>query len=629
VRPYVESIEHLPCPVKRRFGSDALVVGFRLVPLCENEGGSFAGPALPRAAKPILIDYDTVETTEPKTRPIVNTDTLRSRLVYQPQELKFGTSGRRGEVVHLTQLEAYVNVLAELGYLQSRSAEEGGITLGEDFYFAYDLRPSSSTYVPEQQGRGEIAQAVERAIRDSGMRPVNLGRIPTPALTHYAVSLGKGSIMITGSHIPFDRNGYKTNTSRGELRKTDEGPINRAVQDFRERVYGEPFVRSPFDEQGLFKAGHQDLSAECDKAGTAYIERYTSFFQGLSLDGQRLVVYQHSAVGRDVLVEILEHLGAEVMPIGRSNAFIPIDTENINEAQLAAVQELAAEAIAKYGPIDAVVSTDGDSDRPLILSVDAQTGKVRFLAGDLVGMIAAMYLGADAVVVPISCNDAIDRSTLAQVVEPKTRIGSPYVIAGMERALRQGRQTVCGWEANGGFLTGSDIVRNGKLLRALPTRDAVLPILGVLFAAQAQGLPVGELFDRLPRRFSSAALLERFPRPLGAEIVERLSPRDPQVQDVALAWRRTEGEMETIRTQLESVFTPQMGFGTITRLNYTDGVRIVFSNGDVAHLRPSGNADEFRIYAVADTQARANSITKMGVMEPDGILRRLERSMGL
>jgi len=96
-----------------------------------------------------------------------------------------------------------------------------------------------------------------------------------------------------------------------------------------------------------------------------------------------------------------------------------------------------------------------------------------------------------------------------------------------------------------------------------------------------------------------------------------------------LAWRRTEGEMETIRTQLESVFTPQMGFGTITRLNYTDGVRIVFSNGDVAHLRPSGNADEFRIYAVADTQARANSITKMGVMEPDGILRRLERSMGL
>src|SRR5215471_15896761 len=154
----------------------------------------------------------------------VYSDTLRSRLVYQPQELKFGTSGRRGEVIHLTQLEVYINVLAELGYLQSRSVAEGGIIRGEDFYFAYDLRPSSSTYVPEQQGCGEIAQAVECAIRDAGMRPVNLGCIPTPALTHYAVSLSRGSIMVTGSHIPFDWNGYKTNSARGELQKIDEEP---------------------------------------------------------------------------------------------------------------------------------------------------------------------------------------------------------------------------------------------------------------------------------------------------------------------------------------------------------------------------------------------------------------------
>jgi phosphomannomutase len=566
---------------------------------------------------------------ESKIMQTMNMDALRSRLVYQPLELKFGTSGRRGEVVHLTQLEAYVNVLAELEYLQSRSVAEGGITRGEDFYFAYDLRPSSSTYVPEQQGRGEIAQAVESAIRDAGMRPVNLGRIPTPALTHYAVSLGKASIMITGSHIPFDRNGYKTNTARGELRKEDEGPIDRAVQSVRERTYSAPFVQSPFDERGLFKSGHRELLPECDKARTAYVERYTSFFHGLSLDGWRVLVYQHSAVGRDILVEILERLDAEVIPVGRSNTFIPIDTENIDEAQLAAIQELAGEAIAKHGRIDAVVSTDGDSDRPLILSFDAETRRVRFFGGDLVGMIVAMYLKADAVVVPISCNDAIDRSALAQVLEPKTRIGSPYVIAGMERALRKGRQAVCGWEANGGFLAGSDLMRNGNLLRALPTRDAVLPILGVLFAAQVEGLSLTELFDRLPRRFSSAALLQHFPRPIAAEIVERLSPRDPNVQDVAFGLEAAEGEMEGIRKQLESLFTTQMGFGTITRLNYTDGVRINFSNGDVAHLRPSGNADEFRIYAVADSQARANSIAKMGAAEPDGILRRLERFMGL
>jgi len=56
-------------------------------------------------------------------------------------------------------------------------------------------------------------------------------------------------------------------------------------------------------------------------------------------------------------------------------------------------------------------------------------------------------------------------------------------------------------------------------------------------------------------------------------------------------------------------------------------VRIYFANGDVAHVRPSGNADELRIYAVADTQARADAIAKAGVAEPDGILRRLERAV--
>ena len=46
---------------------------------------------------------------------------------------------------------------------------------------------------------------------------------------------------------------------------------------------------------------------------------------------------------------------------------------------------------------------------------------------------------ADAVVVPISCNDAIDRGPLAAVLEPKTRIGSPFVISGVEAALANGR----------------------------------------------------------------------------------------------------------------------------------------------------------------------------------------------
>jgi len=216
------------------------------------------------------------------------------------------------------------------------------------------------------------------------------------------------------------------------------------------------------------------------------------------------------------------------------------------------------------------------------------------------------------VVVPISCNDAIDRGKLAPVVQAKTRIGSPFVIAGMEAALALGKKRVCGWEANGGFLTGSPIVRNGATLAPLPTRDAGLPILGVLFAAEESGLSLIDLFARLPKRFSRAALLKQFPRATALKIISRFSPP---------------AEKQAIKQDLAQFFTPALGFDRIDRVDYTDGVRVLFANGEVAHVRPSGNADELRIYAVADTQSRADAIAASGVEEPAGILRQMEKAI--
>ncbi|MBC8136382.1 MAG: hypothetical protein H8F28_10895, partial [Fibrella sp.] len=542
----------------------------------------------------------------------MSTDSLRPHLSYEPRELRFGTSGRRGEVVDLTQLEITITATAELRYLLSLPAEKGGIKPGDPFYFAYDLRPSSDRYVAAQGGRGELAQAIAQAIHDAGLIPVNLGRIPTPALTSYAMSQGCGSIMITGSHIPFDRNGYKTNTAHGELRKTDEAPIAEWVAAVRQELYDQPFDTSLFDETGLFKTGSRELSPESGVARTAYLHRYQNFFGGETLSGKRILVYQHSSVGRDLLVGLLESLGAEVIPAGRSESFVPIDTENIGNAELAIIQELADEATARYGALDAVVSADGDCDRPLILGVDG--GKVRFFGGDLVGMVVAQFLGAGAVVVPVSCNDAIDRGELREKLEPKTRIGSPFVIAGMDTARESGKEKICGWEANGGFLTGSDFVRDGNRLTALPTRDAFLPILAVLFAANEHGKTLVELFTELPGRYSKAALLRPFPRETSEQIVAHLTP----------GTLRTEAD---VRADLESVFTSAQGFGAVEKVDYTDGVRVYFASGDVAHLRPSGNAPELRIYAVADTQERADAIAAYGVAEPDGALRQFERSV--
>jgi phosphomannomutase len=140
----------------------------------------------------------------------------------------------------------------------------------------------------------------------------------------------------------------------------------------------------------------------------------------------------------------------------------------------------------------------------------------------------------------------------------------------------------------------------------------------VLFAAEQKGLSLIDLFARLPRRFSRAALLKHFSRVTALKIVGRFSP--PDGASAALAG-------EAIRRDLAGFFTPALGFAGITHVDYTDGVRILFANGEVAHVRPSGNADELRIYAVADTQSRADAITAMGVAEPAGILRQMEHAV--
>ena len=132
---------------------------------------------------------------------------------------------------------------------------------------------------------------------------------------------------------------------------------------------------------------------------------------------------------------------------------------------------------AASGKFDALVYADGHSDRPL---VSDERGE--WLRGDVAGILCARFLGADSVSTPVSCNTAVEKCGWFATFR-RTRIGSPYVIASMCQASRDGAKTVVGSEANGGFLLNSDVALGGKRLRALPPRDAVILMLGILLAA--------------------------------------------------------------------------------------------------------------------------------------------------
>ena len=143
----------------------------------------------------------------------------------------------------------------------------------------------------------------------------------------------------------------------------------QAVAKVREAEYRRSREESSFDNDGMLN-DTRPLPPVNNDGAELYLRRYLDFFPTSGLVGKRIVVFEHSAVGRDLLVEILTRLGARVVPTGRSEAFIPIDTEDITAERLAELQEMAdAEADGTDGP-DAIVSTDGDSDRPLVAGVD-------------------------------------------------------------------------------------------------------------------------------------------------------------------------------------------------------------------------------------------------------------------
>jgi phosphomannomutase len=216
------------------------------------------------------------------------------------------------------------------------------------------------------------------------------------------------------------------------------------------------------------------------------------------------------------------------------------------------------------------------------------------------------------------------------------------VIAAMKEAPAE-----AGWEANGGFLTSAPLsVPDGGSLAPLATRDALLPILALLYASLGRGMSIAELLSTLPTRFGRSSVLRPFPRDRALAIVAALSPANPDI--VEARFETSDGrqphttviraggttgpdvadeslakELARIRGRLEGLFTPRDGFARVAWINWLDGVRVGFANRDVAHVRPSGNAPELRIYALADSPERADAIVARAIA-PDGVLRKMQ-----
>lgn len=451
--------------------------------------------------------------------------------------IKFGTSGARGLVVDFTPEVCTAFTQSFLDAMKKSFAFKR-VAVG------MDNRPSSP----------DIAATICASLEAYGFEVDFYGVLPTPALALQAMKEEIPSIMITGSHIPFDRNGIKFYRPDGEISKEDE---NNIINNSNQII----LITS-------------NLPQVKDVASVNYMKRYSNFFGENCLSGLKIGIYEHSSAGRDLYAELFTSLGADVNSLGRSDKFVPIDTEAVAEVDKKRAKDWSKE----YG-FDAIFSTDGDGDRPLIADENGD-----WLRGDIVGLLTAQHLGIESLAVPVSCNSAIEKSGFFQETL-RTRIGSPYVIEAFSKLKFY--KSFAGFEANGGFLLGSTLKKEESILDALPTRDALLPFMVLASYVVKEKIPLSKLTQSLPQRFTSSDRLQEFTRENSMKLLEK-GASNPQVL-------------------LESFGLEDL---KVVDINQIDGLRLTLDDGVIIHLRPSGNAPELRCYVETDTQDFSDDLVK-------------------
>lgn len=488
--------------------------------------------------------------------------------------ISFGTSGIRGRATSLTDQVCYLYASAFLQFVNKKcgcdhrhSTQERLIAISGDF------RSSTS----------RIIRAIVRAAQDHGFIALDCGRFPTPALGLYAIEQQIPAIMVTGSHVAEDRNGLKFFLPGGEILKDDEEAIRH------EKV---ELVTEIFDDTGSLRHDEYPHWGATDHGAAAqtYYSRYLDSFPENCLEGFRIGFWAHSTVSRDILGDMYESLGAEVMRLGRIERFIPIDTEAVSLDLVEYVRQWAV-----TGNFDVILSADGDGDRPLIFD---ERGEL--IPGDIAGMVTSMFLNADSVVTPITSNTSLETAWIFPKII-RTKVGSPHVIDGMQQAVQEGGTVVVGYEANGGFMIKTPVslierfkkmgfskTAKNDVLSPLPTRDPAIVHLAMMLTAKQLKKPFSVFHSMFPQRVTRTGRLTDFPLELAHEMLVLLQKQEDNTYPHIEKW------------------FPE--FGQVTGIDLTDGLRMIFEKKEIIHLRPSGNAPEFRCYVETETAQRSQEI---------------------
>lgn len=347
----------------------------------------------------------------------------------------FGTDGIRGTVGQAPITPDFMLRLGHaVGQVLRRTEDRPSVLIGKDTRI--------SGYMLES--------ALEAGFASAGVDVLLTGPLPTPGVAYLTRALGKSlGVVISASHNPFQDNGIKFFSSRGEK-----------LSDAWELDVEASLTQAPrwADSKSLGKA------RRLEDARGRYVEFCKSTFDSsLSLKGLKLVVDGAHGAAYQIAPAVLHELGAEVISIGCAP-----DGLNINDGVGATHPEALMAAVAAHGAHYGI-ALDGDADR--LQLVDAQG---RLYNGDELLYVLVADRLAQGVAVPgavgtLMTNMAVELALQNRGVDfVRAKVGDRYVL---EELIARGWQL--GGEGSGHLLaldchtTGDGMVSALQMLQAV------------------------------------------------------------------------------------------------------------------------------------------------------------------
>lgn len=347
----------------------------------------------------------------------------------------FGTDGIRGTVGQAPITPDFMLRLGHaVGQVLRRSEDRPSVLIGKDTRI--------SGYMLES--------ALEAGFASAGVDVLLTGPLPTPGVAYLTRALRQSlGVVISASHNPFQDNGIKFFSSRGEK-----------LCDAWELDVEASLTQAPrwADSKSLGKA------RRLEDARGRYVEFCKSTFDSsLSLKGLKLVVDGAHGAAYQIAPAVLHELGAEVISIGCAP-----DGLNINDGVGATHPEALVAAVAAHGAHYGI-ALDGDADR--LQLVDAQG---RLYNGDELLYVLVADRLAQGVAVPgavgtLMTNMAVELALQNRGVDfVRAKVGDRYVL---EELIARGWQL--GGEGSGHLLaldchtTGDGMVSALQMLQAV------------------------------------------------------------------------------------------------------------------------------------------------------------------